>query len=72
MKNNIYYIRILLTGAPYPRCPLSITSGAIYCNVPVNVSVLGHKPANRFDMPKSEIFTTPLYVFTKTLSPKNK
>ena len=47
-------------GAPYPRWPLSITSGAIYCSVPVNVSVLKHKPASRFDVPKSDILTTPL------------
>jgi hypothetical protein len=60
-----------LTGAPYPRWPLSITSGAMYCNVPVKVSVLGHSPANLFDVPKSDIFTTPLYVFTNTLSPIN-
>lgn len=44
----------------------------MYCNVPVNVSVLGHRPANLFDVPKSEIFTTPLYVFTSTLSPTNQ
>jgi hypothetical protein len=44
----------------------------MYCNVPVKVSVLGQRPANRFDVPKSEIFTTPLYVFTSTLSPINQ
>lgn len=42
----------------------------MYCNVPVNVSVLGQSPANRLDIPKSDILTTPLYVLTNTLSPK--
>lgn len=51
---------------------MSITSGAMYCNVPVKVSVLGQRPANLFDVPKSDIFTTPLYVFTSTLSPTNQ
>lgn len=37
--------------------------------IPVNVSVHGLTPARRLEVPKSEIFTTPLYVFTKTLSP---
>jgi hypothetical protein len=32
----------------------------MYWSVPVNVSVLGQIPARRFDVPKSEIFTTPL------------
>ena len=38
----------------------SSTSGAMYCRVPVNVSVLGQMPANRLLVPKSEILTTPL------------
>ena len=59
-------------GELYPRWPLSITSGAMYCKVPANVSVTGHKPAKRLEVPKSEIFTTPLYVLTKTLSPLMK
>jgi hypothetical protein len=37
-----------------------MTSGAMYCSVPVNVSVLGQIPAKRFEVPKSEILTTPL------------
>ena len=60
-----------LTGAPYPLAPLSITSGAMYCNVPANVSVLIQTPASLFDVPKSDILTTPVYVLTKTLSPIN-
>lgn len=67
---EIFINVVILTGDPYPLCPLSITSGAMYCNVPANVSVLAHNPANLFDVPKSDIFTTPLYVFTRTLSPK--
>ena len=47
-------------GAPYPRWPLSTTSGAIYWIVPANVSVLKQRPARRFEVPKSDIFTTPL------------
>ena len=47
-------------AAPYPLCPLSITSGAMYCKVPVNVAVLGQMPASLLLVPKSEILTTPL------------
>ena len=38
----------------------NFTSGAMYCSVPVKVSVLGHIPANRLLVPKSDILTTPL------------
>lgn len=37
--------------------------------IPVNVSVHGFIPASLFDVPKSEIFNTPLYVLISTLSP---
>lgn len=36
---------------------------------PVNVSVQGLMPASLLEVPKSEIFSTPLYVFMSTLSP---
>ena len=39
------------------------------CSVPVKVAVLGQIPASLLEVPKSEILTTPLYVFTRTLSP---
>ncbi len=41
----------------------------MYWSVPVKVSVLGQMPASRLLVPKSDILTTPLYVFTSTLSP---
>lgn len=37
--------------------------------LPVKVSVQGLIPANRLEVPKSEIFKTPLYVLINTLSP---
>lgn len=36
---------------------------------PVNVSVHGLIPASLLEVPKSDILSTPLYVFIKTLSP---
>ena len=39
------------------------------CDSPANVAALGLIPARRLDVPKSEILSTPLYVFTSTLSP---
>ena len=47
-------------GAPYPLCPLSITSGAMYWRVPVKVAVLSQIPPSLLLVPKSDIFTTPL------------
>lgn len=38
-------------------------------SVPVKVSVQGLIPANLLEVPKSEIFRTPLYVLIRTLSP---
>lgn len=38
-------------------------------NIPVKVSVHGLIPASLFEVPKSEIFNTPLYVLISTLSP---
>lgn len=42
-----------------------VSSGSI----PVKVSVHGLIPASLFEVPKSEIFNTPLYVLISTLSP---
>ena len=61
-RYRTYLVRVRLP-VPYG------TSGAMYWRVPVNVSVLGQMPARRLLVPKSEILTTPLYVFTSTLSP---
>ena len=55
-------------GAPYPRWPLSMTSGAMYWRVPVNVSVLKQRPARRFEVPKSDILTTPLVIYNQNHS----
>ncbi len=41
----------------------------LHINIPANVAAFGLIPARRFDVPKSEIFNTPLYVLTSTLSP---
>jgi len=49
-----------------------MTSGAMNCMVPANVLVCGLIPANRFEVPKSVNLQQPLYVLTRTLSPKKR
>ena len=48
---------------------VKVRSVFLTCSVPVKVAVLGQIPASLLEVPKSEILTTPLYVFTRTLSP---
>lgn len=42
---------------------------AVYVILPANEALLGLIPDNLFDVPKSDILMTPLYVLTRTLSP---